>query len=73
MDDIVKNIGRMLNRKMDAANRIANKSSEEAYRFHQEYMADPYYYFDRTNMSYYSSKFSRVSFAVIFSIKTSKI
>jgi hypothetical protein len=60
MESIVENIGRMLNRKMDAAKCIANKSSEHAYEFHQRNFQNMTY-IEQNETSYYSSKFSKVS------------
>lgn len=69
MDSIVENIGRMLNRKMDAVKCIVNKSEEYAKEFHPQFMDDIEY--DEKgkmifkNLSYYSSKFSMVSFNMV--------
>lgn len=54
MDSIVKSIGLMLDRKMDAVKCIVNKSEQYAFEFHEDQMA-------QENFSYYSSKLSDVS------------
>lgn len=57
MEEIVKSIGRMLNRKMDAVRCIVNKSEQFALDFHENQLGNANFtYFD-----YYSSKLSNVS------------